>query len=161
MYDHRAHEAMVGGGPRLDAIIDIGRTGEKPRKDLAYAKQIWAFISYFYDEFYEVADPWPDNVSDEDARNILTAYTDGYNHTDDRETWYGKIRGIATSLGYAAKPKNFKKEPDKYKGHVGDVSAVIRRAVVGRATSPDLYEIQQILGEDKTRSRIQRRLSQA
>ncbi|MDR1292848.1 MAG: glutamate--tRNA ligase [Clostridiales Family XIII bacterium] len=159
MYDHRAHEAMVGDKQRLDAIIDIGRTGEKPRKDLAYAKQIWDFISYFYDEFYEVTDPWPDNVSDEDARNILTAYTDGYDHTDDRNEWFGKIRDIATSLGYAAKPKDFKKEPDKYKGHVGDVSAVIRISVVGRAMSPDLYEIQQILGEDKTRSRIQRCLS--
>jgi glutamyl-tRNA synthetase len=154
MYDHKAHEAMAGDRPRLDKIIDIGRTGDKPRKDLSHATQIWDFISYFYDEFYEVRDKWPDNVPGEDVRRILGAYTDGYDHTDGRDVWFEKIRDIATNFGYAAKPKDFKKEPGKYKGHVGDVSAVIRIAVVGRATSPDLYEIQQILGDNTVKSRI-------
>jgi len=45
-----------------------------------------------------------------------------------------------------------------YKGHVGDVSTVIRIAIVGRSSSPDLWEIQQIMGEEKVRERIQRLL---
>jgi len=60
--------------------------------------------------------------------------------------------------GYAAKPKDYKKNPDMYKGHVGDVSTVIRIAIVGRSSSPDLWEIQQIMGEEKVRERIQRLL---
>jgi glutamyl-tRNA synthetase len=159
MYDHRAHEAMTGDRQRLERIMDIGRAGDKPRKDLAYAKQIWGFISYFYDAFYEVKDEWPAGVSADDARRVLGAYLDGYDHADDRSVWFEKIRSIATNLGYAAKPKDFKREPDRYKGHVGDVSAVIRIAVVGRATSPDLYEIQRILGEDAVRERIKNLLT--
>ena len=59
-----------------------------------------------------------------------------------------KIRTIASDLGYAAKPlKDYRKNPDQYKGHVGDVSTVIRIAVTGRTQSPDVWEIQQILGE--------------
>jgi len=88
----------------------------------------------------------------------LKAYLASYDHSDDQETWFGKIRQIAADLNYAAKPKDYKKEPDKYKGHVGDVSTVIRIALMGRAQSPDIWEIQQILGEEKTRSRIEHRI---
>ena len=57
-------------------------------------------------------------------------------------------------MGYAAKPKDYKKHPEEYKGHVGDVSTVIRLAVTGRTQSPDVWEIQQIQGEERTISRI-------
>ena len=50
-------------------------------------------------------------------------------------------------------PKDYK-NPDMYKGHVGDVSTVIRIAIVGRASSPDVWELQQVLGENKIRERI-------
>ena len=50
--------------------------------------------------------------------------------------------------------KTFKKNPDLYKGHVGDVSTVIRIALMGRASSPDVWEIQQIMGEEMVRRRI-------
>ena len=79
-----------------------------------------------------------------------------YDHSDDQETWSGKIRQIATDLGYAAKPKDFKKHPEEYKGHVGHVSTVIRIALIGRSQSPDVWEIQQILGETKTRERLEK-----
>ena len=52
------------------------------------------------------------------------------------------------------KPKDFKKNPDQYKGHVGHVSTVIRVALMGRQQSPDVWEIQQILGEERTRARL-------
>ena len=65
-----------------------------------------------------------------------------------------KIREIAVSLGYAAKPKDFKKHPEDYKGHVGHVSTIIRIALMGRAQSPDVWAIQQIMGEEMVRARI-------
>jgi glutamyl-tRNA synthetase len=155
MYDHRAHEAMAGDRPRLDRIIDIGRSGAKPRKDLAYAAQIWGFISYFYDDFFTLSAEWPERVPAGDVRDILQGYLDGYAHADGRDEWFSKIRGLAERLGYAAKPKDYKKSPDLYTGHVGDVSTVIRIALTGRAESPDLYEIQQILGEYAVRARVE------
>ena len=93
-----------------------------------------------------------------DAENILSAYLESYDHSDDNETWFGKIRQIAVDFGYAAKPKDFKKHPEEYKGHVGHVSTVIRIALMGRATSPDVWAIQQIMGEDKVRERIGARI---
>jgi glutamyl-tRNA synthetase len=156
LYMPDAHEAMAQDRDRLADILDIGRGGEKPRKDLAYAKQIWEFISYFYDAFYEATDPWPEHIPPEDVPKILNGYLSGYVHEDGRDDWFAKIRELAERLGYAAKPKDFKKEPGKYKGHVGDVSTVIRIALTGRAISPDLYEIQQILGVEAIRERIKK-----
>ena len=77
-----------------------------------------------------------------------------YDHADDQSVWFEKIRTLGSALGYAAKPKDYKKHPEDYKGHVGDVSTVIRLAVTGRTQSPDVWEIQQILGEERTISRI-------
>ena len=143
------------GNPELAEILDIGRNGKKPRKDLVSGSQIIDFISYFYDGLFRIEDTIPEEVSDEDAREILKRYLETYDHSDDQSQWFDKIRAIATDLGYAAKPKDYKKNPDDYKGHVGHVSTVVRIAVTGRSQSPDIWEIQQILGEQATRQRIE------
>lgn len=138
----------------LEKILDLGRNDKKPRKDLIYAQQIIKFISYFFDDLFKIEDEMPAEVPTEDVPAILNAYLAGYDHSDDQSQWFDKIRNIATELGYAAKPKDFKKHPEEYKGHVGHVSTVIRIALMGRAQSPDVWEIQQILGEERTRARI-------
>ena len=143
-----------GNEAQIERILDIGRTGNNPRKDLVYAKQIFEFISYFFDEYFTITDPIPENVNQEDAQTILKSYLDTYDHADDQEQWFDKVREIGSSLGYAAKPKDYKKNPEMYKGHVGDVSTLIRIALTGRAQSPDIWEIQQILGENRTKERI-------
>ncbi|MBQ1406809.1 MAG: glutamate--tRNA ligase [Eubacterium sp.] len=135
-------------------ILDLGRNDQKPRKDFVYARQIVQFISYFFDETFKIEDEIPAEVPAEDVGKILAAYLDTYDHSDDNSQWFDKIRTIATDLGYAAKPKDFKKHPEDYKGHVGHVSTVIRIALMGRAQSPDVWTIQQIMGEEMTRRRI-------
>ena len=137
----------------IEKILDLGRSGKKPRKDLVYGKQIFEFISYFFDEHFKIEDAYPENAA-ADAKVILEKYLDSYDHGDDQSQWFDKIRAIAEELNYAARPKDYKKNPDQYKGHVGDVSTVIRIAVMGRSQSPDVWEIQQILGEERTRARI-------
>ncbi len=132
-------------------VLDLDRTGEKPRKDLIKASQIIEYFKYFFE--YSKQDDFPAEAA-ADADKILTMYLETYNHNDDQSTWFEKIRGITADLGYAVKPKDFKKHPEDYKGHVGHVSTVIRIALTGRAQSPDIWEIQQIMGEDMTRERI-------
>ena len=142
----------------LEKILDLGRNDKKPRKDLVYGKQIFAFINYFYDEYFEIQDAYPENAA-ADAKIILEKYLETYDHSDDQSQWFEKIRTITDELGYAVRPKDFKKNPDQYKGHVGDVSTLIRIAVMGRSQSPDVWEIQQILGEERTKARIQAAIS--
>ena len=138
----------------LTQILDLGRHDNMPRKDLIYAKQIFDFISYFYDEYFVIEERIPEQVSDEDAKEILKRYLETYDHSDDQSQWFEKIRTITADLGYAVKPKDYKKHPEEYKGSVAHVSTVIRIAVMGRSQSPDVWSIQQILGEDRVRERI-------
>ena len=138
----------------LAEILDLGRHDARPRADLVFARQIMDFIGYFFDEAFEIKDEYPEEAA-ADAKEIIKRYLETYDHSDDNEQWFGKIRELAVSLGYAAKPKDFKKNPDDYKGHVGHVSTVIRIALMGRAQSPDVWAIQQIMGEEKVRARLQ------
>lgn len=137
----------------LEKILDIGRKEAKPRKDHIYAKQMVENISYFFDSMFKIEDEMP-KEAEADVKVILEKYLESYDHTDDQSQWFDKIRAIAEELGYAAKPKDFKKNPDMYKGHVGHVSTVIRIGLMGRQQSPDVWEIQQILGEAKVRERL-------
>lgn len=132
-------------------VLDLDRTGAKPRKDLISAKQIIDYTGYFFE--YIRQDDYPaEAVNDKDI--ILTKYLETYDHSDDQSVWFDKIRAITDELGYAVKPKDYKKHPEDYKGHVGHVSTVIRIALTGRASSPDIWEIQQIMGEEKALGRI-------
>ncbi|MFA9423582.1 MAG: glutamate--tRNA ligase [Sedimentibacter sp.] len=140
-------------------LLEVGRNGNKPRKDLMYCEQIFEFIDYFFDEYFKIVDKYPENIDEEEAKKLLKAYLNTYDHLDDQSQWFDKIRAISEENGYAAKPKDYKKNPDMYKGHVGDVSSVIRIAIVGRASSPDVWELQQIMGELKVRSRIEKAIN--
>lgn len=155
-YRPEIHGLLAEDPEYVKKILDLGRSGNKPRKDLVNCTQIFDFIKYFFDEYFEIQDEIPEHVPAEDVKPILEGYLASYDHSDDQSAWFDKIRGLATELGYAAKPKDFKKNPDQYKGHVGDVSTVIRLAVTGRSQSPDVWEIQQILGEERTVERIKK-----
>ena len=155
-FDQEKYALIAENRDMLLKVFDIDRGGEKPRKDLVYAQQIFAFIKYFFDETFEYESEWPAEVSAEDRKEILRRYIEGYDPADDNPAWFEKIRGITADLGYAVKPKDYKKNPDSYKGHVGHVSGVIRIAITGRANSPDLWTIQQIMGQKMVKARIER-----
>lgn len=140
-------------------LLAIGRDGKKPRKDLMNAEQIVQFTKYFFDKWFTQEDALPENIPAEEAAAILEDYLATYDHSDDNETWFGKIRTITEERGYAVRPKDYKKNPDAYKGHVGDVSTVVRLAITGRRNSPDIWAIQQVLGEEKTIARVKRMIA--
>jgi len=147
--------ALLAADPeKTKRIFDIDRGGEKPRKDLVYAQQIFQFISYFFDETFTPETDMPAECSAEDIREIFRRYKEGYSEADDNSAWFEKIRAITADLGYAVKPKDYKKNPDQYKGHVGHVSNCIRIALTGRSNSPDLWTIQQIMGKEQVFARL-------
>jgi len=135
-------------------IFAIGRGGEKPRKDIAVWSEAKAYMGFFYDSLYEITATLPENIKKEDAVTILEAYKNIYTPGKTQEEWFADITALAVENGFAAKPKEYKKNPDMYKGHVGDVSMILRIAVSGRQNSPDMYEIMEILGKERVIQRI-------
>ena len=156
-FDQQLYSLLTADEQKAKAIFAIGRGGAKPRKDLAIWSEVKDYVAFFYEELFTPATEYPQNISKEDTLAILNQYKGIYNPADDGDTWFNKVREMGESLGFAGKPKDYKKNPDQYKGHVGDVSQVIRLAITGRTNSPDLCSVMQILGEET----CQRRLSQA
>ena len=74
---------------------------------------------------------------------------------DDAQTWFAKLKEVAASLGFAADMKEYKQNPDAFKGNVSDVAEVLRIAVAGKANTPDLWTIMQILGKEETLARVE------
>ena len=66
------------------------------------------------------------------------------------------MKDLAEEVGYAREVKEFKAEPEKWPGHVGDISTVIRVSLTGRQNTPDLYEIMQVLGEETVVNRLKK-----
>lgn len=153
-YDPEFYKLFTRDKNYSEKIIDVGKNGNRPRKDLTSWKQARDFFSFYFPETFKVEDEFPERVSKEDRYKILKQYLTSFNIKDDNSEWFQKIRDITESMGYAVKPKDFKKNPDMYKGSVSDVSGVIRVAITGRTNSPDLWEICQIIGEDEMTRRI-------
>ena len=158
-YDPEFAELFTRDRAFTEKIIDVGRNGARPRKDLTNWKQAKEFLSFYFDETFKIEDEYPENVSLEDRKEILSRYLETYNHADDNSEWFQKVRDISADMNYAVKPKDYKKNPDQYKGSITDVSNVIRVAIVGRTNSPDLWEICHILGEDTMRNRVQKAMA--
>lgn len=153
-YDQQLYTLLTADEQKAKAIFAIGRGGAKPRKDIAIWSEVKDYLAFFYDELYVPATAYPENVAKEDAIAILTQYKGIYSPADDGDTWFNKVRELGETLGFAAKPKDYKKNPDQFKGHVGDVSQVIRLAITGRTNSPDLCSVMQILGEASCQQRL-------
>ena len=133
-------------------IFAIERGNEKPRKDIAKWEDTPEYTRYFFER--PTAFDFPENLSKDDMIEIIEKYKTIYNHNDIADDWFPKVRDMSEELGYAKAPKFYKKDPDAYRGHVGDVSSVIRVAVTGRRNTPDLYQILQVLGEEETIKRF-------
>jgi len=153
-YDEELKEMLDKEPDYAKKIFGIERGNAKPRKDIAKWKDIKYSIEYMYDEKYNPKYEFQHIKEAEDIKEILKKYLDVYNDNDDKDTWFNKIKDLSESLGYARETKQFKEEPDKYKGHVGDVSMVLRVALTGRQNTPDMYEIMKILGKENIEKRF-------
>ena len=140
-------------------VIGIERGNEKPRKDIAKWSDVKNSIIYMYDDKY-----FNDNSeyefgkinNKEEVKNIVQLYLNKYfNINDDKQTWFDKIKDLAEEVGYAREVKEYKQNPEKWPGHVGDISTVLRVAITKRQQTPDLYEIMQVLGKDSVERRLQ------
>ena len=153
-YDKELNSLIMRDTDYAKKIFSIERGNKKPRKDIGKWSEIKDYIAYFYDELFDGKYDWAENVSKDDIKAILTRYKEIYNHQAPSEDWFPQVQSLAEELGFAKSPKDYKADPDSFKGHAGDVAGVIRVAVTGRLNTPDLYSIMQTLGEDKVKERI-------
>ncbi len=153
-YDSDFYALLSRDSAFSTAILNIDRENPKPRKDIAKWSQVKDYISYFFDELYTPDYTMPENINAEDAKAILAKYIEIYDENDDKDTWFAKIKDMCEPLGFTPNVKEYKKNPEAFKGHVGDISTVIRIAVTSRTNTPDLYMIEKLLGKEKVAERL-------
>lgn len=141
-------------------MLNIDREVPKPRKDIAKWNEVKEYFSYFFNEIYTPDLTLPENISKLDAAAILEEYLKVVDSADDKDTWFGKIKALCEPLGYTPNVKEYKKNPDAFKGHVGDVSTVIRIALTSRKNTPDLHSIIALLGNDEVKARIEKAIKE-
>ena len=130
----------------------MGTNGKKRRKDIMTARQAMEIVGYFFSK----GERQDEYRTDKQTKvRILNAFLATYDYNDDAQVWFSKLKEVAASLGFAAEMRDYKANPEAYKGNVSDVEEVLRIAVTGRANTPDLWTVMQILGSEETKKRIQ------
>ena len=153
-YDKELYDLLTKYKDYSIDVFNIEREQAKPRKDLAKFNEIRNYLWYMYDELYKPETYEFMNVTDEsEIANILSTYMDKYYDVTDKDTWFNKIKELADELGYASNMKDYKANPENYKGNVADIATVLRVALTSKSQTPDLYEIMKLFGKDRVLNR--------
>lgn len=136
------------------AFLSIEKDGDRPRKDIAKYSDVKEEFSYAIDSIFK-----SENYSKLDGEkqydvSLILEYIDTLELTGTNEEWFTGIKEFASSHGYAASPKEYKKNPEEFKGHVGDLCEALRVMITGRTKSPDLFSIMKVLGKSRIIERI-------
>lgn len=135
-------------------VLNIEREVERPRKDIESFSAVKREVGYMYDELFFNEEKTFEK-KDFYSKELLEYYIDNvYDETDDKQTWFNKIKEMCPKFGFASETKEYKKNPENYKGSVAHACEVIRVSVTNRTMTPDLYEILKLLGKDRIKERI-------
>ena len=154
VYDPEFYEIFTADPEFSTAVMNIDRENPKPRKDIARWSEVKDYVAYFFKPLYQPDYTLPENISKADAAAIAEKYLAEFDLSDDKDQWFARIKDMCEPLGFTPNVKEFKKNPEAFKGHVGDVSTVIRIALTSRRNTPDLFSIMQLLGEDEIKARL-------
>ena len=155
-HDKEYSELLIHNKDDMVKFLNIEKDGDRPRKDIAKYSDVKEEFSYAIDSLFE-----KENYSKNESEKVydtdlILDYVNNYLELDvTNEEWFNKVKEFASNNGYAASPKDYKNNPEEYKGHVGDICEAIRVMITGRLKSPDLFSIMKILGKDRIIKRIE------
>ena len=153
-FDPDFGEKLASNPEFATAILAIGRGGKKPRKDLAVWKDAKEYMGFFYDEYLQTP-VFDEKFSKDTVRTALEKFVAVYDYNDDSATWFDKVKAITEEMGFTTDMKAYKADPTDFPGTVADISTFIRQAVTGKTNAPDLHTVMQILGKERSLTRIQ------
>lgn len=153
-YQPQLAELFAQDEAKATAILNIDREGKKPRKDIAKWSDVLDYVSYMYDETFVPNYELNGNATPSLAVKVIEEYFKVVNLDDDKDAWFGRMKEVCPLVGCTPNVKEYKAEPEKFEGHVGDVSTIIRVALTGRTNTPDLFAITALLGEDTVKARL-------
>ena len=154
-HDEEYAKLLEGNKDFMIQFFNIEKDGPRPRKDIAKYSDVKEEFSYAIDSIFK-----KENYSKYDGDKtydveLIKEYVEQIDLSVTNEEWFNKTKEFAIEHGYAGSPKEYKKAPEEYKGHVGDICEALRVMITGRTKSPDLFSIMKILGKDRINNRIE------
>lgn len=156
-YDNEFYQVLSRDEAFTKGIFAIGRGGNKPRKDLGTWADAKGYMGFFYPEYfaYEYSEESLARFDKADIIAVLDDYMNVSGNEADQNEWFENVKAVGEKLGFCPDMKEYKQNPEAYKGSVADVSAFIRIAVTGKENSPDLFAVINLLGREETARRIE------
>lgn len=136
---------------------------ERVRKDFANWSTIWQEIDYFFDDVFTPNDNYVATTTEIDpatVQNFIQDFAQGYDNSASKDDWFSGMKALAEKNGFAKNGKIYKKDPDSYHGTIADAAKILRVALTGRAQTPDLYSMMQVMGKERVLKRLSLSLSE-
>jgi glutamyl-tRNA synthetase len=137
-YDYLRAQLAIERDPPVGAAGNPARI----RKDFITWKQTLESVAFFWDDLFN-----EQCTMNNEQLNLIRKFLETYNYLDDKDTWWNKIKEVA-SMDHGLSADGFAIKP-------GDVAMALRIAVTGRSNTPDLYSVMQVLGDGRVRARIE------
>lgn len=154
-YDEKLSAYITASPDKFAESIKLWKyNGKKVRKDVAKWSDLMQMFPYLYSNDETTEYDFDEKISEELRRDFLREYIAQYNHDTDSSEWFENVKRIGEPFGFCPNIKEYKANPDAYKGSVADACTIIRVAVTGRRNTPDLYTILQLLGKEETLARL-------
>jgi len=155
LYDGAFYRRLSENGEYWIKVFSIERIDGK-RKDVASWDEVFDMNSYFDTDKFAAPDwdKFPTILNKDEVNKVKKLLDDNINNMTTADTFMTHMRFIAKTLGLAQNIKELKESNGTMRGHVGEVTQVIRYAVTGRTKSPDLFEIINVLGSEEVKRRL-------
>ena len=139
-------------------ILNIEKDRKTPRKDYAKWSDIYPLIKHFYQDEYEKilakGLQFKEDIGHDVIASMLKELKEKLPYGVEENEWFNVLKEVGASHGFASNNKDYKLNPEAYKGSVSDVAEILRIALVGSPFSQNLYEIIKILGKEIVDKRL-------
>ena len=155
-YDEEFAKVLLNHQEKVEDFFKIDRENDRPRKDIGHYSEVKEYFSYLFNEYYDKNSSlnFDSKFNPKDIKNLISSYSKTFYLGDDKQTWFDKLKICANNCGFVDM-KTFKLNPAAHIGNIADASNIVRIALTGKTTTPDLYEIMKLLGEEEIKSRFE------
>ena len=137
-------------------ILSIGKDSPNPRKDYAKYSDIESKTWFFFDEdFSKHGDlPFDEKYDKAFLKSFLEEVAEKQLYNTNESEWWNGVKELASANGFAISNKDYKANPEAFKGNIGAAAEIIRIAITGQKDAPNLHEVIDILGEERVKARL-------
>ncbi len=158
--DTKLYEIMKNNKEYVINIFGIERGLKNSRKDIAKYSDVWGEIKYFFDDEFNVEQSVIQELKAvNNYKEIAKKYIEILDTNKNQQDWFIDMQNLAIEFNFATNGKEFKENPDKYNGTITDFIKLFRIMITGKINSPDISQIQKVMGDNRVKNKIEKFIS--